>query len=266
MAAQNYGRVVNVSSRMGQIEHLNDYAPSYRLSKLLLNGMTRILADAVRGKNVLVNAVCPGWVRTDMGGAGASRSLEQGASGIVWAATLPAPGLQEAGYLTNETVFSLTERPGRLVIIGAGPIGCEMAQAFARLGSQVTIVSLDRQLLPREDADAGRLLTAVFEREGIDLRLGAVFSGAAAGNGAAAGSFAVVFAFVLPRIAAGTDPILVSIAAAAIIIPVSFYLSHGLNRKTTSAVIPGLSAAEKRFTYQACSRSNSRTLRMLRPK
>ncbi len=92
MAAQNYGRVVNVSSRMGQIAHLNDYAPTYRLSKLLLNGMTRILADAVRGKNVLVNAVCPGWVRTDMGGSGASRSLEQGASGIVWAVTLPEGG------------------------------------------------------------------------------------------------------------------------------------------------------------------------------
>jgi NAD(P)-dependent dehydrogenase (short-subunit alcohol dehydrogenase family) len=92
MAAQNYGRVVNVSSRMGQIEHLNDYAPSYRLSKLLLNGMTRILADAVRGKNVLVNAVCPGWVRTDMGGSGAPRPLEQGASGIVWAAMLPEGG------------------------------------------------------------------------------------------------------------------------------------------------------------------------------
>jgi pyruvate/2-oxoglutarate dehydrogenase complex dihydrolipoamide dehydrogenase (E3) component len=89
------------------------------------------------------------------------------------AATLPVPGLAEAGYLTNETVFSLTERPQRLVVIGAGPIGCELAQAFARLGSQVTIVSLDERLLPREDPDAAAILTRQFEAEGIELRLGA---------------------------------------------------------------------------------------------
>jgi NAD(P)-dependent dehydrogenase (short-subunit alcohol dehydrogenase family) len=92
MLQQNYGRIVNVSSGMGQIDDLNNYSSAYRLSKLLLNGITRILADAVRGKNVLVNAVCPGWVRTDMGGPSAPRSLEQGASGIVWAATLPDEG------------------------------------------------------------------------------------------------------------------------------------------------------------------------------
>ncbi len=89
------------------------------------------------------------------------------------AATLPVPGLEDAGSLTNETIFSLTRRPARLVVIGAGPIGCEMAQAFARLGSRVTLVSVDRQLLPREDADTARLLATVFEREGIALRLGA---------------------------------------------------------------------------------------------
>ena len=92
MQAQGYGRVVNVSSGMGQMGDLNDYGAAYRVSKLALNGITRILADAVQGSNVLVNAVCPGWVRTEMGGPGASRSLEQGASGIVWAATLPDGG------------------------------------------------------------------------------------------------------------------------------------------------------------------------------
>ena len=92
MLEQGYGRVVNVSSGMGQMSDLNDYGAAYRVSKLALNGITCILADAVQGSNVLVNAVCPGWVRTDMGGPGASRSLEQGASGIVWAATLSDGG------------------------------------------------------------------------------------------------------------------------------------------------------------------------------
>lgn len=92
MVAQNYGRVVNVSSGMGQINAMNDYGAAYRISKLALNAITRIFADAVRGSNVLVNAVCPGWVRSDMGGRVAPRTLQQGASGIVWAATLPVGG------------------------------------------------------------------------------------------------------------------------------------------------------------------------------
>ncbi len=86
---------------------------------------------------------------------------------------LPVPGLAEAGFLTNETVFSLTAPPRRLVVIGAGPIGCELAQAFRRLGSAVTIVSLDPRLLPRDDPDAARVLDARFAREGIGLALGA---------------------------------------------------------------------------------------------
>jgi pyruvate/2-oxoglutarate dehydrogenase complex dihydrolipoamide dehydrogenase (E3) component len=89
------------------------------------------------------------------------------------AAGLPVPGLAEAGFLTNETVFTLTAPPRRLVVIGAGPIGCELAQAFRRLGSAVTIVSLDPRLLPRDDPDAARVLDARFAREGIGLALGA---------------------------------------------------------------------------------------------
>jgi len=92
------------------------------------------------------------------------------------AAVPKVPGLDGAGFLTNETIFSLTTRPDHLVVIGAGPIGCEMAQAFARLGSRVTIVSQDRQLLPREDAEVAHLLHAVFEREGIEMRLGAALT------------------------------------------------------------------------------------------
>jgi pyruvate/2-oxoglutarate dehydrogenase complex dihydrolipoamide dehydrogenase (E3) component len=89
------------------------------------------------------------------------------------AAVPPVPGLAETGYLTNETVFSLTELPRRLVVIGAGPIGCELAQAFARLGSEVTVVSLDPRLLPREDAGAAEVLRGQLERDGVRLELGA---------------------------------------------------------------------------------------------
>ncbi len=85
----------------------------------------------------------------------------------------PIPGLEAAGYLTNETVFSLVERPNRWLIIGGGPIGCELAQAFRRLGSEVTIVQLDDQFLPREDRDAADILARTFEREGIRVLIGA---------------------------------------------------------------------------------------------
>lgn len=89
------------------------------------------------------------------------------------AAVPPIPGLVAAGFLTNETVFNLTERPERLVVVGGGPIGCELAQAFVRLGSRVTLLQAAPRLLEREDADAAELLTQVLQEEGIDLRLGA---------------------------------------------------------------------------------------------
>src|SRR5262245_35388209 len=73
------------------------------------------------------------------------------------AATPPTPGLKEAGYLTNETVFSLTELPKRLGVIGAGPIGCEMAQSFARFGSQVFLIEAMHGILLNEDRDAAEL-------------------------------------------------------------------------------------------------------------
>ena len=72
------------------------------------------------------------------------------------------PGLSEAGYLTNETVFSLTERPRRLLIMGGGPLGCEFAQAFQRLGCQVALLHKYAQLMNREDADAAQLIQQVF--------------------------------------------------------------------------------------------------------
>ena len=88
------------------------------------------------------------------------------------AAAPPIPGLEEAGYLTNENVFSLTELPPRLAVIGAGPIGCEMAQSFARFGSRVSLIELGPHILGREDGDAAEILHGAFVREGIDLQLG----------------------------------------------------------------------------------------------
>jgi pyruvate/2-oxoglutarate dehydrogenase complex dihydrolipoamide dehydrogenase (E3) component len=82
---------------------------------------------------------------------------------------LPIPGLKEAGALTNETVFSLTELPRRLAVIGAGPIGVELAQTFARFGAKVTLLEQERTVLPREDRDAAALVRAALERDGVEL-------------------------------------------------------------------------------------------------
>ncbi|MEO6545304.1 MAG: mercuric reductase [Nitrospiraceae bacterium] len=81
------------------------------------------------------------------------------------------PGLVEAGFLTNENIFDLTELPGRLLVIGGGPLGCELAQAFCRFGSK-TIIAQNRPLfLPREERDAAQILSDAFARDGIDIRL-----------------------------------------------------------------------------------------------
>ena len=87
------------------------------------------------------------------------------------AATPPVEGLSEVGFLTNETVFSLTERPPRLGVIGAGPIGCELAQAFQRLGSDVTLLEMGSHVLGREDADAAAIVQAAMLRDGVKLVL-----------------------------------------------------------------------------------------------
>ena len=83
----------------------------------------------------------------------------------------PIPGLAEAGYLTNETVFNLTERPRRLAVLGGGPIGCELSQTFARLGTEVTIIEMGKQFLPREDPDAVSILLEAMKSDGVDIRL-----------------------------------------------------------------------------------------------
>ncbi len=89
------------------------------------------------------------------------------------AAAPPIPGLDRLPFLTNETIFSLTVLPRRLLVIGAGPIGCEMAQTFARFGSNVTILDQAPQVLPREDADAAAIVRRSLEADGVRLELGA---------------------------------------------------------------------------------------------
>jgi NAD(P)-dependent dehydrogenase (short-subunit alcohol dehydrogenase family) len=87
-----HGRVVNVSSGAGQLSSMSGYAPSYSTSKAALNAITILFANALRRDGVLVNCADPGWVRTDMGGDAAPRSVEEGADTIVWLATLPDDG------------------------------------------------------------------------------------------------------------------------------------------------------------------------------
>jgi NAD(P)-dependent dehydrogenase (short-subunit alcohol dehydrogenase family) len=92
MLKNHYGRVVNLSSGLGQLDDMGDGTPAYRVSKTALNALTRMVAKAVEGDNILVNSMCPGWVRTDMGGSQASRSVEQGAETAVWLGMLPHGG------------------------------------------------------------------------------------------------------------------------------------------------------------------------------
>ncbi len=92
MLKNGFGRIVNVSSGMGQLSEMDGGYPAYRLSKTALNAVTASLASETKGKGILINSVCPGWVKTDMGGENAERSVEKGAETIVWAATLPDNG------------------------------------------------------------------------------------------------------------------------------------------------------------------------------
>ena len=84
----------------------------------------------------------------------------------------PIPGCEEGCYLTNETIFTLTELPRRLGVIGGGPIGCELSQSFARLGSEVTLFDMAPHVLPREDADAAAIVQDAMIEDGVRLELG----------------------------------------------------------------------------------------------
>ena len=92
MAQKNSGRVINLSSGMGQLDSMNSGAPAYRISKTAVNAVTKLFSDEFKNKNVLVNSVCPGWVKTDMGGDGAELEISEGVDTIVWLATAAEAG------------------------------------------------------------------------------------------------------------------------------------------------------------------------------
>ncbi len=83
----------------------------------------------------------------------------------------PIEGLDQVDYLTSDNIWGLREQPKRLVVLGGGPIGCELSQAFSKLGSQVTQVEMMGQLMGREDADVAQVITETFEKDGIDVRV-----------------------------------------------------------------------------------------------
>lgn len=92
MKKNDYGRIVNMSSGMGQLSEMNGGCPSYRLSKTALNALTKTMSQDLKDTNILVNCMCPGWVKTDMGGPGATRELPEGADTAIFLATLPDNG------------------------------------------------------------------------------------------------------------------------------------------------------------------------------
>jgi NAD(P)-dependent dehydrogenase (short-subunit alcohol dehydrogenase family) len=103
MLRQGHGRIVNVSSGMGQLSEMAGGWPGYRMSKTALNAATRIFAAELAqfgAQDILINSCCPGWVKTDMGGPSANRTVEQGTDTIIWLATLP-PGGPSGGFFRD---------------------------------------------------------------------------------------------------------------------------------------------------------------------
>ena len=104
MQRGHYGRIVNMSSGLGQLDEMGDGTAAYRTSKTALNALTRMVAAAVSGEDILVNSLCPGWVRTDMGGPNATRSVETGAETAVWLAML-AHGGPSGGFFRDKAAI-----------------------------------------------------------------------------------------------------------------------------------------------------------------
>ncbi len=100
MQKQKFGRIVNVSSGMGQLKEMGKGFPAYRISKTALNSLSSLAGQEFAGSNILINSVCPGWVRTDMGGPTATRDIAQGVASIMWAAYLGSDG-PNGGYFRD---------------------------------------------------------------------------------------------------------------------------------------------------------------------
>jgi len=104
MKMNKFGRIVNFSSILGQLDSMEGGYPAYRISKTAVNAVTRILADEVRDLNILINSVHPGWVRTDMGGTNATRAIEEGAQTPVWLCLLPDGGVSGKFFYDNREI------------------------------------------------------------------------------------------------------------------------------------------------------------------
>jgi NAD(P)-dependent dehydrogenase (short-subunit alcohol dehydrogenase family) len=104
MQRNGYGRIINISSRMGQMSSMGRGDPAYRMSKAALNALTLIMAAELRGSGITVNAMCPGWVRTDMGGASAPRSVQQGADTAIWLVTQSGAELHGGFYRDRASI------------------------------------------------------------------------------------------------------------------------------------------------------------------
>jgi pyruvate/2-oxoglutarate dehydrogenase complex dihydrolipoamide dehydrogenase (E3) component len=155
-----------------------DFGFAMRRMRRLRAGISQVdSAEAARksGVDVFLGDGC--FVSPDtieVGGAGGQRLKFRRAviASGARAAQPPVPGLAETGFHTNETIFNLTERPRRLVVIGGGPIGCEMAQSFARFGTRVTHLVQEKHVLPREDADAAEIVQQAMLRDGVQFEFG----------------------------------------------------------------------------------------------
>lgn len=104
MRRHGYGRIVNVSSGMGQLAEMGGHNAGYRISKTALNAVTRILDAEIDDPDIKVNSLCPGWVRTEMGGSQADRSIEEGVATTIWLATLPSDGLSGGFFRDRQPI------------------------------------------------------------------------------------------------------------------------------------------------------------------